>query len=355
MRFSQVAVLLLLVVCIAALAQSPFAFAQSTDVPHKNSGLSTQIRRWRVAEHTLILDGENPSQQRPATNDGAESKRRVEARILLPLEKAPASTLLFLSHLGCSFQSYAYLGEHWAEQGFACIFLFHADGVDRALEEQSLAERIQTFQHIAFHRTRHARSVEVLDSIAILKRWSSSPDHDLYRQFDWSRFGIAGHGLGADVAFEVLSGLHAINTDPPGTLCVLGPTPLSPDEQKQLSSIPCVPGLIVSGDLDESLIRRPDPLRRNHWFASYPECADRYELRFLDGKHFDFTGTPLRFGRPDRNPHYHRLIQAVTTSFFRTYLDASNEARKGLSEPEIPDAVRTTVRWDQRPSGKRGE
>lgn len=305
-----------------------------------------------MAEYTLNL-GQTESPTRDANLDvTTESNRRVELHILLPIKDSPASTLVFLSHLGSNLQSLAYLGEHWAEQGFACLFLFHADGAVQAIEEKSLPQRIQTFQHVANQTMRNARSQEVLDAIAVLNQWTKSPEHDLYQRLDWNRFGIVGHGFGADVALEVADRLVASKTVSVSALCVLGPTPLTPDQQKLLASLPCIPGLIVSGDLDESLIRRPDPLLRNFWFANYPGCAERFELRFLDGKHFDFTGTPLRFGRPARNPHYHPLIQAATTSFFRTYLDANSEARKGLEELKIPSAVRATVRWDQRPSGK---
>lgn len=340
LRFSQVARIHSFILCWAVLCPLPNVCAQNSESSTNSIASSSQIprARGRVSEHTLLLKQDDP-------NGIAESERLVELHISLPSEKFPAPTILFLSQFGGDIQSFDYLREYWAEQGFACIFLFHRDGVDRKLTELPLAERIQTYQKIANSQTRHSRSKDVMDSVTTLQLWSSSPDHSLYGQFDWNRFGIAGHGFGADVALDVLTEISTRKIVAPNALCVIGPTPLSTNEQKQLASLPCLPGLILSGDLDESLIRRPDPLWRNHWFASYPECADRFELRFLDGKHFDFTNTPLRFGRPDRNPYYHPLIQKITTSFFRTYLDANAEARQGLEDPEIPLEVRSTVRW----------
>lgn len=344
MRFSQVAYLDSICLCLVALCHLSLAQAPSDERSIATNAISLQNSSSRFSEQTLFLDLKNPSDQGDP-NEATDSKRRIELRILFPLEKSSSSTILFLSHLGGGIESYRYLGEHWAGRGFACIFLFHGDEVDQALEKQSLAERIQSVPLLANPTMRRARAKEVIETIATLQQWSSTPGHELDRRFDWTRFGIAGHGFGADVGLDVLEGLREAKAVTPKALCVLGPTPLSAEEQKRLSAMACVPGLIVSGDLDESLIRRPDPLRRNGWFASYPECADRYELRFLDGKHYDFTGTPLRFGRPERNPEYHPLIQRVTTLFFQAHVEENHEARKALAAPEIPAAVRPTVQW----------
>lgn len=367
MRFSQVIATIRLVLWIGLIFANKVAHAQVDEIPiSPDEKIASQpsVRRLEFSHSlgdSIAIPSSVTSSSLPhaTPNTQVPCERRIELSVVLPSQTTAAPTLLFLPELGSNSQACDYLMEHWAHQGLACIFLSHGDGIDTLLEQTPLVSRISTFQSLGNSDTLRNRSHDASQAISILRQWSESPTHPLSGQLDWDRFGMVGHGFGASVTLQFLT--HAMRTKPspdsaettshfqaplqPKAVCLLGPTPLSEVEQNQLATLPCLPGLIISGDLDESLIRRPDPLRRNHWFDRYPNGADRFELRILDGRHFDFTNTPLRFGRPSRNPNYHPLLQSITTSFFQAYLASNPDAHEVLVNPDINPAIQKTVRW----------
>ncbi|AMV31891.1 Alpha/beta hydrolase family protein [Pirellula sp. SH-Sr6A] len=310
-----------------------------------------------------VTSSEQPpsSPSNSSTNLEVANERTIDLHILLPPHTTAAPIILVLGDLGSNPKACDYLMNHWAQQGLACIFLSHGDRIDTILAQAPLVNRISAYQSLGNTHTLHTRADDAARAISVLRQWSESPNHPLTGQFDWNRFGIVGHGFGASVTLQVLTDTTRMRPSShsnvstagllapilPKAVCLLGPTPLSGEEQRELASLPCLPGLIISADLDESLIRRPDPLRRNHWFASYPDCADRFELRILDGRHFDFTSTPLRFGRANRNPNYHPLLQSITTTFFQAYLEADPAASEALVTPDLNPAIQSTIRWSR--------
>ena len=51
--------------------------------------------------------------------------REIPIRVYLPARTSPQPVLLFSHGLGGSREGYAYLGKHWAAQGYVAVFLQH--------------------------------------------------------------------------------------------------------------------------------------------------------------------------------------------------------------------------------------
>ncbi|MFT5081974.1 MAG: hypothetical protein ACI84E_002642, partial [Planctomycetota bacterium] len=81
---------------------------------------------------------------------------------------------------------------------------------------------------------------------------------------------------------------------------------------------------------DDSPINDMDAAARQLVYPSLPATNDRYELVLDGAEHSIFTDRAGQRQRSDSNPNHHRVILALATAFWDTYLKQDSEAAAWL-------------------------
>ncbi|GAA4418628.1 hypothetical protein [Acidovorax lacteus] len=262
----------------------------------------------------------------------ATRARDVPVRLYLPQRAAAVSypptavlqagtgalPLVVFSHgIGGSRRGYRYLGQHWAQQGFASLHVQHV-GSDQRLWRAgslwSLPERLQTAAQTAEALDRAYDVRFALDTL-LTSAWAAVVDA--------SRMAVAGHSYGANTAL-LLTGARVERPGQPSDLrdprlrgaVLISAPPLygEADPQRILSPVQ-VPTLHITATDD--VIRVP---------GYYSPAADRVAVYeqvgsphktlavFSGGSHSMFTDR-LRTGGAALNPRVKQATQALTTAF----------------------------------------
>src|SRR5208283_4341837 len=79
----------------------------------------------------------------------AARNRDIPVRVYLPMNTAPEPVILFSHGLGGSRVGSVFLGEHWAERGYAAVFLQHPGSDDSVWKEASMGKRMRAMKQAA--------------------------------------------------------------------------------------------------------------------------------------------------------------------------------------------------------------
>lgn len=271
--------------------------------------------------------------------------RAVPVRIYVRAgEAGPAPVIVFSHGVGGSRAGYAYLGQHWAGQGYVCVHLEHL-GTNAAVWQTARDPKAALRAAAIDPQNVFDRVLDVRFAIDQLERFAQGPG--LGPTLDLERIGAAGHSMGA---YTTLGAAGEILPDAEGRehsladariKAVVAMSPSAPRSKERLDAIfrgVRVPVLHLTGTRDESPIGLTRAAERRTAF-DHIAGVEQYLVVLRDGDHMTFAD--LKRGATaarGRQAVFHPLILAVTTAFWDAYLRANAGSRHWL-DAELPAAL----------------
>jgi predicted dienelactone hydrolase len=272
------------------------------------------------------------------TVSDANRQREIPIRVYLPpndLETDAAPVVVFSHGLGGTREGSPFLGRHWAARGYIAVFVQHPGSDDSVWKDLPLAKRFAAMQAAASASNSLLRLQDVpavLDQLAI---WNDDPAHELSGLLDAKRVGMSGHSFGGQTTQAISGQTFAIGgqrwTDSRiKAAIVMSPSvPLRGDVATAFGNV-TRPWLLMTGTHDGGLIGGQTPESRRGVFPALP-AGDKFELVLDQAEHSAFTERPLPGESKQRNPNHHRVILALSTAFWDTYLRDDQTAKQWLT------------------------
>ncbi len=271
-----------------------------------------------------------------------QRKRVVPLKVYLSESDQPAPVILFSHGLGGSRENNRYLGMHWADHGYAAVFVQHAGSDEDVWKSVRLAERMGALKAAASVDSALQRHTDVTFVIDQLTEWNRQAGHALHGRLNLERIGMSGHSFGAVTTMAVAGRKFPFNRDfrEPRIDAFLA---MSPQPGKGVppdaafghldSPILCMTGTRDASPIDAGL----KPADRRKVFAAMPD-GNKYQLVLDGAQHFAFGDAAGRRTRV-RNPRHHPAIQKISLQFWDAYLKDDAEAKDWLrSQRVIPDS-----------------
>jgi predicted dienelactone hydrolase len=246
----------------------------------------------------------------------------------------PWPVILFSHGLGGSQWGYAYLGQHWAQQGWVSIHVTHPGSDWTLWDGRSMAEGIDNLRRAADDPAvlaeRPGDLVYLLDHLTEIERQVPA----LIGHLDAQQIGIAGHSLGADTALRVI-GVAA-----EGDARVAGCLAMSPQAPAAPWRAVSHPVLLMTGTRDDHPFdpQRDAAWRLRAWDAL--QAAPALLLVLPDAHHLTFAGGG--FGRRAAPDHL-LAVQLASDAFWRGVF-----ARGPATELAQRPQVAADVRWESK-------
>lgn len=259
--------------------------------------------------------------------------RTVPVKVYLPAVDSPQPVIVFSHGLGGSRNNSRYLGKHWAEAGYVCVFVQHIGSDESVWKDVRPAERLTTMKNAIGIRPTLDRFSDIPFILDTLEKWNADEGHKLYGKLDLERIGMTGHSYGA-VTTQAMMGQKF-----PGGRDVREERfdafmPMSPSDGRGVGGKAAfgeirAPVLVMTGTKDGSVVT-PDttPESRRIPYASLPE-GDAYELVFDGGNHMAFSDREPPRGET-RLERVHLAIQEISTKFWDAYLRGDEIAKQWL-------------------------
>lgn len=271
--------------------------------------------------------------------------RDVPVKIYFPATAGKYPVIIFSHGLGGTCEGYAYLGEHWAENGYISVHIQHKGSDDEVWKDkpESMESMRKAAKDLASILNRPKDVSFAIDQIAKLNKDEKS---ELAGKCDMDRVGVVGHSFGAYTALAS-SGRMLVGplggkidlSDPRIKACVSMSSPGSLKEKRNNSyasySVPC---LHMTGTEDDSPVADTKAADRRIPFDSIGK-SDQYLLTFNGGDHMIFSGRLRKTGATDNDKVFQELIKQSTTQFWDAYLKESPDAKKWLADGEFEKAM----------------
>ncbi len=268
-------------------------------------------------------------------DDRARDNRAIPLRIYLPATKAPAPVVIFSHGLGGSNRGSAFLGKHWAARGYVAVFVQHPGSDDGVWRGKPFAERLPAMRKAAGIDNFMLRVRDIPVVLDQLDRWNQNPNHALAGRLDMKKVGMSGHSFGA-VTTQAVSGqafpLNGSSLTDKRIKAAIAFSPNSPKkgiEPKQAFGAVKIPWMLMTGTKDVAPIGDQDAKSRLAVFTALPPDG-KYELVLDNAEHSVFTERPLPGDKEKRSPNHHRVILALSTAFWDTYLRDDPAAKAWL-------------------------
>ncbi len=258
--------------------------------------------------------------------------RQVPVKIYYPgVGEGPFPVVLFSHGLGRSREDCAYLGAHWAGQGYVSIYVEHL-GSDEAVWRGKMQRKKHLKEAYENPATMWNRPQDMRFALDRLEQLKSEGD-PLAARLDFTRVGAAGYDLGAEtvlaLAGQVLSNgmifadnriRAVIAMSPP---VIMGQVPL--DVAYKDIHAPC---LYITGSEDNGIIGTTKAYQRR---IPYDNSfgADEYLAVFFGGDHLMYAG-PLRPRDSGKDTQFQPYIRAACTLFWDAYLQGKPESIAAL-------------------------
>ena len=305
----------------------------------------------------LALPSGEPPQPLDADVIDDTRGRTVPIRIFLaphdPVVPTRRPVVLFSHGLGGSRRGCGYLGGHWAQRGYAAVFLQHPGSDESVWRDLPAGGRMAAMQDAASAANLRLRVGDVAAALDALASWSMQPDHPLFGSLDLERAGLAGHSFGAQTA-QVVGGqsLPFIGrrlTDPRiKAAAIMSPgTPRGRLDTGDAFAKVGIPWLLLTGTRDEAAIGPQTVESRLAVFPALP-AGRAYELVLEGAEHSAFTDRGLPVDRGPRDPSHHRAILAVTTAFWDAFLCGDAAAREWLDGTGPRRGLGELDRWQRK-------
>lgn len=279
--------------------------------------------------------------------------REVPLRVYLPASKEPAAVVLFSHGLGGSREGNPYLGEHWSARGYAVVFLQHAGSDAGVWKDTPVVQRMAALKQAANLQNTLLRFKDVSVVIDQLERWNKADDSPLKGRLDLARLGMSGHSFGA-VTTQGVSGQRTPRGDAFFTdkriKAAIAMSPNGPraggDPKVQFGSV-SIPWLLMTGTNDTAIVGDATVESRLSVFPALP-AGGKYELVLDGAEHEAFGDHQMAFTKSKRNPNHHKVILALSTAFWDTYLRNDPAARKWLDGDGPSTVLEKPDRWQKK-------
>ena len=278
-----------------------------------------------------------------ATWTDAARKRDVPVTVYLPAaSSSPAPVILFSHGLGGSRDGYAYLGKHWASNGFVSVHLQHLGsdaeilrGAKRPVE--SLREAILNPKNTV------ERPKDVAFALDELTRLNAVTG-PFQGRLDLKQVGVAGHSFGAHTAISV-AGMAFPSpgwnfTDNRVTAAVvLSPTTPRTQPEKRFGEIR-IPVMHMTGTADDSPVGDTMAKDRRVSFDLI-HGVPQVLVTLAGGDHMVFSGMETMLRDASKDAIHHGLILEGTTAFWNATLKSDTKAAAWLADGGYGRAVGT--------------
>lgn len=254
-----------------------------------------------------------------------DGDREIPLLIYLPATTSPAPVVLFSHGLGGTNKGSAFLGKHWAARGYVAVFLQHDGSDDSVWIDKKPSERLAAMRAAANLENFLLRVKDVALVLDQLDLWNQNANHVLAGRMDLKKVGMSGHSFGA-VTTQAVSGQTFPVTGTSMTdkriKAAIAFSPSGPrqgGDPKQAFGAVKIPWMLMTGTKDTAPIGDVDVKSRLSVFPALPP-GGKYELVLENAEHSAFTDRRLPGDKEKRNPNHHRVILALSTAFWDTYL-----------------------------------
>ncbi|MFC1838991.1 alpha/beta hydrolase family protein [Thermodesulfobacteriota bacterium] len=278
--------------------------------------------------------------------------RDIPVRVYFLPADSSSPVIIFSHGLGGSREGSSYLGRHWAARGYIAVFLQHPGSDTSVWKNKPVSQRMMAMNEAASGRNFMLRVMDVPAVLDQLERWNGSDDHVLSGQLNLSKVGMSGHSFGA-VTTQALSGQRFGRGRPlfidERITAALIMSPSSPQRgtpQEAFGKV-SIPWMLMTGTKDISLIGNADMDSRLAVFPAL-SAGGKYELVLYKAEHSAFSDRALPGDREARNPNHHRVILALSTAFWDTYLRDDAAARTWLHNDGPKSVMENRDRWQMK-------
>lgn len=284
--------------------------------------------------------------------EDSQRQRDIPVRIYLPQAMQAAQVVMFSHGLGGSREGSSYLGKHWAARGYVAVFLQHPGSDTGVWKDESPRRRMQAMREAASAQNFLLRVKDVPAVLNNLDQWNRTEGHVLAERLDLRKVGMSGHSFGA-VTTQAVSGQmtergNASLTDARIAAAVIM-SPSSPRRGTPEAAFAKVslPWMLMTGTRDTSLIVDTDVESRLAVFTALP-TGGKYQLVLFGAEHSAFTDRALPGDTEPRNPKHHRVILALSTAFWDTFLAGSAPAKQWLDGDGPGSVLDEQDKWQRK-------
>jgi predicted dienelactone hydrolase len=279
-------------------------------------------------------------------------KRDIPILIYLPSEKKRVPVILFSHGLGGSRYGCSYLGYHWSSRGYIVVYIQHPGSDASIWQGLTFAERQFALTAAANTENFLLRVKDVSVVLDYLLLWNDTPYHFLESCLDLEHIGMAGYSFGA-VTTQAVSG--QVFFPYPTTLTderiraalLLSPSYPSGQNLNIAFSNVCIPWMLMTGTRDVSPIKTMAPDERLKVFQALPP-GGKYEVVLFNAEHSVFSDSSSSFETGSQNPNHHRVILALSTAFWDTWLYENKEAKDWLDGSHPYEILEENDRWQKK-------
>jgi predicted dienelactone hydrolase len=305
-----------------------------------------------VYDPLAVIAGKTPASLDLTVTDSAR-KRDIPIRVYLPAGKGPAPVVLFSHGLGGSREGSAFMGKHWADRGYVCVFLQHPGSDTSVWNNVPLADRLGALKKAANVENFLLRVNDVPAVLDQLEKWNKEKGNTLAGRLDMRHVGMSGHSFGA-ITTEAVSGQVTSTgssrfTDPRIKAAIIfSPSTPTTGSAKQAFGEVKIPWMLMTGTKDlVPLISNADMKSRLGVYPALPP-GGKYELVLNNAEHSVFTDRALPLDKEKRNPNHHRVILALSTAFWDAYLRGDAAAKAWLDGDGPKTILEKEDRWQRK-------
>jgi pimeloyl-ACP methyl ester carboxylesterase len=290
------------------------------------------------------------------TVQDAKRDRALPIRVYLPTTPKTAPVVLFSHGLGGSCQNNPYLGKHWSARGYAVVFVQHPGSDESVWRGQRPAQIPMAMKQAASLENFLLRVADIPAVLDQLTLWHADESHALRGRLDLTRVGMSGHSFGA-VTTQAVSGQSlpvggARFTDPriKAALMMSPSVPAAGSAERAFGSV-TLPWLLMTGTKDVARIGAMtiggDLDSRLGVYPALPP-GDKYELVLHEAEHGAFGERTLPGEGRQQNPNHHRVILALSTAFWDTFLKGDAEAKTWLNSEGPRSVMEKDDKWQRK-------
>lgn len=293
----------------------------------------------------LDVSGKTPKFVDLSCHD-AERGRDIPLRVYLPSSSGSAAVVLFSHGLGGSRETCRYLGRHWAARGYVTVMMQHRGSDETVWKGQ--ADPMSSLKGAANLQNYMARVKDVTAVLDHLETWNREPNQVLYRRLDLEHVGMSGHSFGAQttqaVAGQSFRGRQFVDPRIDAAIMFSPSSPRRGSAKEAFSKVR-LPWMLMTGTRDIGRIGGADLESRLGVYPALP-AGDKFELVLEGGEHSAFTERAI--AGQQRNPNHHRIILALSTAFWDTYLGGKDGARSWLKNNGVRPLLQKGDRWQSK-------
>lgn len=279
---------------------------------------------------------------------GFAGLREIPVLLYLPESHLPAPVILFSHGLGGSRHHSAYLGKHWSARGYIAVFVQHTGSDESVWQGLPLKDRMPALKNAAGVKNFFLRINDISNVIDQLESWNKNHSK-LKERMKLSKIGMSGHSFGAITTQavsgqEIAQGILPITDDRIKAALIMSPSSPQRGNVDDAFGKVSVPWMLMTGTHDIAAVGASNMKSRLAVFPALP-AGGKYELVLHDAEHSVFTERTLPGDSKQRNPNHHRIILALSTAFWDTWLLGDIAARTWLEGSGPHSVLEENDKW----------